>query len=60
MLGKLVWDLLKKPYKLWVQMLNDKYLKGSFILRGSHRSIDSYTWKSITKVVVALCDGYRF
>ena len=60
MLGKLVWDFLKNPNKLWVPLLSDKYLASPSILQASSRNGDSYTWKSITKVVVALRDGLGF
>jgi hypothetical protein len=28
LLGKLIWELLQAPDKLWVSLFNDRYLKG--------------------------------
>lgn len=43
---------------MWV--LSTKYLGSSSILCATPHLTDSFTWKSITKVVVALKDGFRF
>lgn len=47
-LGKLVWDMHRKPTKLWVSVLPHKYLKNEQFLDSHHRN-DSPIWTSISK-----------
>ena len=60
LLGKFIWDILSKPYKHWVQLLTSKYLGPSSVFDYSPYVGDSYTWKSIMKVVAALKDGFKY
>jgi hypothetical protein len=57
LLGKLVWEILHSPSKLWVNLIKEKYLKGRFILDTSIAGW-SMIWNSILKVVYTLCDGF--
>lgn len=60
MLGKLVWCLLHDKQKLWVKMMEAKYLNEVDIFTHSHPSDASFTWRSIYKAFVQLKDGYKF
>jgi hypothetical protein len=57
LLGKLVWEILHSPTKLWVNIIKEKYLKGRFILNTSIAG-GSVIWNSILKVVYMLRDGF--
>lgn len=58
-LGKLVWDMHRKPTKLWVSVLPHKYLKNEQFLDSHHRN-DSPIWTSISKTKNILREGYHF
>jgi hypothetical protein len=57
LLGKLVWEILHSPAKLWVNIIKEKYLKGRFILNTSVAG-GSVIWNSILKAVSMLRDGF--
>ncbi|KAK2418771.1 hypothetical protein QL285_040937 [Trifolium repens] len=57
LLGKLVWEILHSPAKLWVNLFKEKYLKGRFILNMSIVG-GSVVWNSILKAVSMLRDGF--
>lgn len=58
LLGKLVWDLLHSPHKLWVSILKAFYVKdGDFFKAYSRKG--SLVWVSITKAFVELKDGFE-
>jgi hypothetical protein len=57
LLGKLVWEILHSPTKLWVNIIKEKYLKGRFILNTSIAG-GSVIWNSILKAVYMLRDGF--
>ena len=59
LLGKIIWDMLSKPGKLWVQLLSSKYLRENSLLNARRKNGDSYIWRSITKAIQALEDGYK-
>lgn len=58
LLGKLVWDTMHRPDKLWVQLVRDKYMdgQGRFDLFSSSATA-SYGWRSISKLASALKKG---
>ncbi|XP_057442323.1 uncharacterized protein LOC130734042 [Lotus japonicus] len=49
LLGKAVWQLVQKPNKLWVKVLDQKYIKDSSILSVQPRQKDSPLWKGILR-----------
>lgn len=59
LLGKLAWELLQGPMKLWSQVLTDIYLHGGSLF-DSHHKRGSTTWNSILKAFKHLEDGFSF
>jgi hypothetical protein len=59
LLGKLVWEILHSPSKLWVNIFKEKYLKGRLIFNASATG-GSAIWNSIVKALNMLQDGFRF
>jgi hypothetical protein len=59
LLGKLVWEILHSPSKLWVNIFKEKYLKGQLIFNASATG-GSAIWNSIVKALNMLQDGFRF
>lgn len=59
LLGKLVWDMLHNPHKLWVSLLSHKYLRHGSILEVQPHS-GSPIWNSIVKARNVLRDGYEY
>lgn len=57
LLGKLVWDIINSPDKLWVQVLQGTYLKGRHFM-DARESKGSYTWNSINKAYANLFEGF--
>jgi hypothetical protein len=60
LLGKLVWDLVQKNNKLWVNILSDKYTAGPNIFHASVNSSSSPIWSSIIRVKEILKNGYSW
>ncbi|PNX98804.1 ribonuclease H, partial [Trifolium pratense] len=58
LLGKLVWEILNSPDKLWVKLLEERYLKEHFIFNTSV-SGGSVIWNSIAKTIHRLRDGFN-
>jgi ribonuclease HI len=59
LLGKLVWEILNSPGKLWVKLLTEKYLKGRSIFNVSATG-GSCVWNSLGKALHMLKDGFTF
>lgn len=59
LLGKLVWDMLHNPHKLWVSLLSHKYLCHGSILEVKPHS-GSPIWNLIVKARNVLMDGYEY
>ncbi|MCH84332.1 RNA-directed DNA polymerase (Reverse transcriptase), partial [Trifolium medium] len=59
LLGKLVWEILNSPSKLWVTLFAEKYLKGRLIFNVSVAG-GSLIWNSIAKALRMLQDGFWF
>jgi hypothetical protein len=57
LLGKLIWEILHSPNKLWVNLWNDIYLKGQlpFNVRVTGGSA---IWNSVRKAMSMLRDGF--
>jgi hypothetical protein len=57
LLGKLIWEILQSPNKLWVMLFEDRYLKGQlpFNVRISGGSV---IWNSLAKAMHILRDGF--
>lgn len=60
LLGKLIWSLLHDHDKLWVQVLNHKYMGNNSIWNTLRHAQASVMWKSIMKDVGELCDGFEY
>jgi len=59
LLGKLVWNLVQKTDKLWVNLLSNNYTSGlDFLFYDSARHNSSPTWSSIIRAKNVLRDGY--
>jgi hypothetical protein len=59
LLGKLVWHVFNSPYKLWVNILQHKYLNNnSWFHNPIPMNSVSYTWKSIHKAFSLLWEGF--
>jgi hypothetical protein len=54
LLGKLVWNLLHDPHKLWVSVLSHKYIKGGDIWNIKGKENISLIWRSVLKALEAL------
>jgi hypothetical protein len=59
LLGKLVWEILNSPDKLWVKLFQERYLKGQLVFNASATS-GSVIWNSMTKAIGCLRDGFTF
>nr|KYP69891.1 hypothetical protein KK1_009097 [Cajanus cajan] len=59
LLGKLVCHLVNSLHKLWVQILNAKYLQSASILTTTTPTSSSYIWRSIIKVKDALLNQFQ-
>lgn len=59
LLGKLIWELLSGSNKLWVKVLQDKYMKDCSIF-GTHRRNGSSTWLGILKALPHLQGGFSY
>ncbi|PNY14872.1 ribonuclease H, partial [Trifolium pratense] len=57
LLGKLIWEILNSPDKLWVKLFEEKYLKGRLIFKASV-SGGSVIWNSVAKSIQRLRDGF--
>jgi hypothetical protein len=57
LLGKLIWEVLNNPDKLWVRLMSEKYLKGRSIFKVAVTG-GSATWNSINKTLHMLKDGF--
>jgi hypothetical protein len=57
LLGKLIWEVLNAPDKLWVKLMGEKYLKGQSIFNVPV-SGGSTVWNSINKALNLLKDGF--
>jgi hypothetical protein len=57
LLGKLIWEILNAPDKLWVKLMSEKYLKGKFVFNVTV-SGGSPIWNSISKAICMLKDGF--
>jgi ribonuclease HI len=57
LLGKLIWEVLNTPEKLWVRLITEKYLKGRSIFNVAVTG-GSATWNSINKTLHMLKDGF--
>lgn len=60
LLGKLVWNLLYDPQKLWVRVLSHKYIKGGDIWNIKAKGNISLIWRSILKALETLRQGFQF
>jgi ribonuclease HI len=59
LLGKLVWEILHSPSKLWVNIVKEKYLKGRLIFNASVTG-GSAVWNSVVKALNMLQYGFKF
>ena len=59
LLGKLLWALFHEPYKLWVQVLANKYLQDGSIFDVGCSSNSSHVWKAIHRTSMFFKDGFR-
>jgi hypothetical protein len=59
LLGKLIWEILQCPNKLWVNLFKDKYLKGHLPFTVSVVG-GSVIWNSVVKAMRMLEDGFIF
>ncbi|KAK2392667.1 hypothetical protein QL285_066003 [Trifolium repens] len=59
LLGKLIWEILTSPSKLWVRLFTEKYLKGRNIFNASVTG-GSFVWNSVVKTLRLLKDGFSF
>ncbi|PNX59336.1 hypothetical protein L195_g059639, partial [Trifolium pratense] len=59
LLGKLIWEILQTPDKLWVSLFNDRYLKGQLPFNVTVTG-GSVIWNSMAKAVQMLKDGFTF
>ncbi|KAK2425496.1 hypothetical protein QL285_035738 [Trifolium repens] len=53
LLGKLIWELLQAPDKLWVSLFNDRYLKGQLPF-----NCGSVIWNVVAKAMQILKEGF--
>jgi len=60
LLGKLVWDLVQKNNKLWVNILSDKYTAGPNNFHASVNNNSSPVWSSIIRAKEILKNGYSW
>jgi len=60
LLGKLIWNLLYDPQKLWVRVLSHKYIKGGDIWNIKAKGNISLIWRSILKALESLRQGFQF
>lgn len=58
LLGKLVWAIQTQPNKLWVQLMQQKYIKDTNFLIETYRP-GSYVWTSICKAKEVLKGGFK-
>lgn len=58
LLGKAVWSLAHHPEKLWVRVLNHRYLQQSSIMQVQVRTNDSPVWKGIIRARDQLKNGW--
>ncbi|PNX58728.1 ribonuclease H, partial [Trifolium pratense] len=59
LLGKLVWEILHSPDKLWVKLFEERYLKGRLPFNNSVAG-GSVVWNSMSKALTVLQDGFTF
>ncbi|XP_057452893.1 uncharacterized protein LOC130744751 [Lotus japonicus] len=60
LLGKAVWQMLQDGNKLWIKVLQHKYLKEGSILNAQVTPRSSAIWKGILKARDQLKDGFKF
>lgn len=60
MLGKATWSILHHLGKLWVRVMQHKYLKGSHVLGIMQRQHGSPLWKGILKARDEIRQGFMF
>lgn len=58
LLGKLIWELISTPDKLWVSVMNGKYGKAGSLL-DPKKSRGSNIWNSIMKALDVLQEGFQ-
>lgn len=58
LLGKLIWELIHNPEKLWVQVFRGKYLQEGNIFYAQGWK-GSSTWNGMMKALKLLEDGFR-
>lgn len=59
-LQKLIWNIMKKPDALWVNLLKVKYFPNSSFLEVVHVPGSSLVWKGINKVIAVLRESVFF
>jgi hypothetical protein len=59
LLGKLIWELLRSPEKLWVSLFNDRYLKGQLPFNVTVTG-GSVIWNAVAKAMQILKNGFTF
>ncbi|GAU10809.1 hypothetical protein TSUD_424890, partial [Trifolium subterraneum] len=59
LLGKLIWEILQSPDKLWVRIFNDIYLKGQLPFNNNVVG-GSVIWNAVKKAMSRLKDGFKF
>ncbi|PNX74924.1 ribonuclease H, partial [Trifolium pratense] len=57
LLGKLIWEILHSPNKLWVKLFDDRYLKGQLPFNVRIYG-GSAVWNSLVKAMNMLRDGF--
>jgi hypothetical protein len=59
LLGKLVWEILNPPEKLWIKLFEERYLKGQLVFNASV-TCGSVIWNSMAKAIGCLRDRFTF
>lgn len=59
LMGKLLWNLMQEKDKLWVQVLNQKYVKDQSVWSCMATPRSSVTWRGIVKVRDQLHEGFE-
>lgn len=60
MLAKVVWKTSRKDSTIWMELVNQKYLKGQNILQYSAKPGDSPMWKGIVRCAHKLKSSFRW